>query len=102
MGVGHSNFHVFVAKQFLDGSVVIAIIEQMRGKRVAEGVTGGVLDNARLAYGILDNALNSGLVDVMASLFAGSRGDDPAVILCHTAPPCQDFFCRAPGTHSRT
>jgi hypothetical protein len=70
MGVDHRGFDVCVAEQFLNGSNIVAILEHMRGIRVTEGVTGGVLDNSRLADGLLDGALERGLMHVMLSLLA--------------------------------
>ena len=39
MGVDHGGFDIFVAEQFLNGADVVAVLEQMGGKRVAEGMT---------------------------------------------------------------
>ena len=71
MGVDHRGLDVIVAEQFLDRSDVIPVLKHVRGKRVAERVTTGVLGDPRLADGVLDGALDGRLVDVMASLFAG-------------------------------
>jgi hypothetical protein len=37
MGVNHGG-HIFVAKQFLNGANIIAVLEQMRSKTVAKGM----------------------------------------------------------------
>src|SRR5262245_54571003 len=39
MRVKHGRPHIFVPKKFLDGPDVIALLQQMRGKTVPEGVT---------------------------------------------------------------
>lgn len=63
--VDHRCFHVLVAEQFLDGSDVIAVFQQMRGKRVSERVAGGALHNPRFSHGFLDGALDGGFMDMI-------------------------------------
>jgi len=38
VGVDHGGAHILVAEQFLDGADVVAILEEVGGKRMAEGV----------------------------------------------------------------
>ena len=38
MGVDHGGFDVFVAEEFLDGSDVVAVLEEVGGEGMAEGV----------------------------------------------------------------
>jgi len=38
MGVNHGGFDIFVAQQFLDGADVVAVLQEMSGKTMAEGV----------------------------------------------------------------
>jgi hypothetical protein len=52
MRVNHRRLHVLVAKQFLNGSDVIAVLEQVRRKRAAQGVTGGVSADSRRDGGV--------------------------------------------------
>ena len=39
MSVNHGRLHIFVPEEFLDGPDVIALLQQMRGKTVSEGMT---------------------------------------------------------------
>jgi hypothetical protein len=39
MRVNHGCLHIFVPEEFLDGPDVIALLQQMPGKTVSEGVT---------------------------------------------------------------
>jgi len=41
MSVNHCRLNVIVAQQFLDGSYVVAILKQMGGKGMTEGVASG-------------------------------------------------------------
>ena len=41
MGVDHGSFEVLVPEQFLNGSDIIAVLKQMRGKRMTKGGDGG-------------------------------------------------------------
>ena len=50
VGVNHRRFHVLVAKEFLHRADIVAILQQMRSKGVAEGVAvTRLLSPARLA-----------------------------------------------------
>ena len=40
MGVDHGGFEVFVAEEFLYGADVVAVLEEMGGKGMAQGVAG--------------------------------------------------------------
>jgi hypothetical protein len=42
MGVNHGGLHVFVAEKFLNGADVVAVLKQVGGEGVAEGVRGNV------------------------------------------------------------
>lgn len=42
VGVVHGGLDVFVAEQFLHGANVVSILEQVGGKRMAEGVGGNM------------------------------------------------------------
>ena len=41
--VDHRGLDVLVPQEFLDGSDVVAVFEEMRGERVTQGVEGGAL-----------------------------------------------------------
>ena len=53
-----------MTKQFLDGSDVVPVLEQMRGERVSEGMTTRPLREAGLLHRSGDGALNGGFVQV--------------------------------------
>jgi hypothetical protein len=80
MGIDHGRGEVLVPQEFLDGSDVVAGFEQVRGKRMAEGVTSNVFDDAGLANSLLHGPLEDGFVHVMAALFART-GVLPALLL---------------------
>ena len=40
MSVDHGGLYIFVPKQFLDGADIVAILEQVSGERVSEGMRG--------------------------------------------------------------
>ena len=67
VGVDHGGGHVAVAEELLDGADVGAVLQEVGGEGVAEGVAGGSLRDARAAYGVTDCALHGGLVEVMAA-----------------------------------
>ncbi len=50
VGVDHGGFDVFVSEEFLDGADVVAILKEMGGEAVAEGVRG----NAFVYFGGMD------------------------------------------------
>lgn len=49
--VDHRGADVGVAQELLNGADVGAVLEEVRGEGMPEGVTGGVLGKARLADG---------------------------------------------------
>src|SRR5687767_7662051 len=51
VGVDHRRGDVAVAKQLLNGTDVVAVLEKMRGERVAQRMTAGGLGNAGGRYG---------------------------------------------------
>ena len=53
MGVNHGSFNIFVAKEFLNSSDVIAILQKMGSKTMAESVTVTWFSNFCLPDGIL-------------------------------------------------
>src|SRR5262245_29455899 len=54
VGVDHGRAHVPVPQELLDGADILAVLEQVGGEGVAQGVTGGGLGDARTADGVLD------------------------------------------------
>ena len=70
MGVDHRRLHVLVPKQFLNGPNIVAVLEQVRRKGVAQGVTGGMLGDSRRDGGRFDDALEDRRIHVMPPLLA--------------------------------
>ncbi len=77
VGGGHGRGDVGVTEKSLDGSNVVALLEQVGGEGVAEGVAGSMLCHPSLEHrgpGIL---LDEGPVEVTAALVPGQRIDPP-------------------------
>ena len=66
----HGGAEIFVTEQFLNGPNVISGLEKMRGERMPECVTPGMLGYASPVDSILDSPLQNRLVNVMPSFFA--------------------------------
>lgn len=67
VGVDHGGFDVFVPEEFLDGADVVAVLEEVGGEGVAEGVGGdGFLDAGFLGGGA-DGFLEEAGVEVVAA-----------------------------------
>ena len=60
-----------MSEELLDGTDVVAFLQQVGGKRVTEGMTRGRLGNSGGADGILDSPLEDRFVKVMAAPLAG-------------------------------
>lgn len=74
VGVDHCRGDVAVAEELLNGADVVAGIEEVGGKAVAEGVAGGGFGEIGGFAGGVEGALKDGFVEVVASEFtAGSR-----------------------------
>ena len=73
MGVDHGGGHTFVAKKFLHGADIVAVLEEMSSKKVPEGVAAGGFGQARHANGVFDGVLEIAFGDVMAAFFAAAR-----------------------------
>jgi len=71
MGVDHGRADIVVPEQLLDGPYIGAGFKQVRGKRMAEGVTSCMLDNAGLPNGLLHGPLEYRLTGPVAALPAG-------------------------------
>ncbi len=56
-----------MAEELLDGADVVAVLEQVGGEGVAEGVTGDALGEAGQGGGLLDGALEAGGAEVVAA-----------------------------------
>ncbi len=60
-----------MAEELLDGANVVAIFEQLGGKRVTKRMAARPLGEARLAYGGPDGALDDGLMKVVTAAGTG-------------------------------
>ncbi len=78
--VDHRRPNVLVPKEFLHRANVVAVSQQVRGKRMAERVARDSLRQPGLSNRLLDGFLDEGLVNVVSSLLAGSRVH-PAMLL---------------------
>ena len=67
MGVDHCRFDVLVAEEFLDGTDVVAIFQQVGGKAVAEGMATDALVNAGPLGRFPDRLLQTALVYVVTA-----------------------------------
>jgi hypothetical protein len=61
-----------VPQQLLDGSDIVAVLEEMRRERVTEGMGTRALGRPRLTDSPLHGPLQDRLVQVMASALAGN------------------------------
>jgi hypothetical protein len=57
MGVNHGGSHILVAQELLNRADIVTILKQMCGKRMTEGVTGGILGDLRFHDGLLHSFL---------------------------------------------
>ena len=71
MGVDHGGFDVFVSEEFLDGADVVAVLEEVGGEGVAEGVGCDMLLDAGGFGSGANGFLEEGFVDVVAHGFFG-------------------------------
>src|SRR5215470_2126342 len=67
VGIDLGCAHVAMTEQVLNRPDVVAILQQVRGERVAEGVAARRLGDARPADRVLNRALQNGLVQVVPS-----------------------------------
>lgn len=75
MRVNHRRLHTGMAEQFLYGSYVVAALQQMRGKRMPETVSGGPCTDLGPASRLRDFARNRSFVQMMPTTPSGSRVD---------------------------
>lgn len=70
VGVDHRRCHVGMPQQLLDGTNVVAVLEQVCREGVAQGVAACALRDSGFGNGALDPTLNGTLMQVMPPLFA--------------------------------
>lgn len=78
VGVDHRRLHVAMAEELLDGMDIVAILQEVDGEGLAEGVGGDASHEACVAGRLLHRALDCALVQVMAESPAGLRGQLPS------------------------
>ena len=78
VGVDHRRLQVPMAEQLLDGADVVAVLQQVGGEAVTEGMAGSVLDQPGSAHGVPEGALDRGLVEVMSPDCAAFQVAKPA------------------------
>ncbi len=57
VGVDHRGADVFVTQEFLDGADIVAILQKVSGKGVAEGMAGDALLQVGFVGRLFDSAL---------------------------------------------
>ena len=72
VSVDHRGFDIGVAKQFLDGTDVIAILQQVGGEAVAEGVGADALGDTGEFGRFVNRFLHTVFVQMMAALHAAA------------------------------
>ena len=63
--------YVPVPEEFLHGSDVVAVFQQVSGEGVAEGVGAGALGDAGMPDRVSDRPLKDGLMEVVTAVLAG-------------------------------
>jgi hypothetical protein len=58
VGVNHGGFDIFVTEEFLNGTDVVAVLEQVGGEGVAEGVATAMFRDFGTADGISNGFLD--------------------------------------------
>lgn len=86
MRVNHGGFYVTVAKKLLDCPDVVAIFQQMSGKRVPERMAGRSFHQACLDHGFMNGTLYTAFVHVESALLA-SCGVSPSSVLWENPLP---------------
>ena len=71
VGVDHGGFYVLMPEEFLYGSYVVAVLEEVGGEAVAKGVGGDAFFNLCKSCGLFDSSLQGGFMNVMAAHDAG-------------------------------
>ena len=71
MRVDHGRADVLMAQQFLDRPNIIAVLKQMGGKRMPEGVATGRFGDPGSPNGFFDRPLQDGFMEMMPFLLTG-------------------------------
>jgi hypothetical protein len=94
VGVDHGGGDVAVAEELLDGADVVASLEEVGGKGVAEGVAANALGELGGDGGLANGALEDGFVEVVATAFVGGWVEVDA---CGGEEPLPGPFARRAG-----
>lgn len=78
MGIDHSGPDILVAEQFLDGTNVVPLFQEVGGEGMSERMAACVFWNSRAADCSLDRALQDAFVDMVSVFVGGGRFDAPA------------------------
>ncbi len=73
MGIDHGGLHILVPEQCLHGPNIIPGFEQVRGKRMAEGMAGDMFINTGQACSGSHRFLQTAFIQVMAALDTSAR-----------------------------
>ena len=69
VGVDQGGFDVAMTEEFLDGADVVAVLEEVGGEGVAEGMTTDALGDGGRSNGLFEGFLESAFVKVIALPF---------------------------------
>jgi hypothetical protein len=75
VGVDHRRPNVVVSEELLDGADVVALLQKVGRKRMAQGVGSGVFGDASGTDGGFDRTLDDGLMQVVPPPISGSAID---------------------------
>ncbi len=70
VGVDHCSFDILVAEKLLHGADVVAILQQMSRKAVAQGMASDVLGDLGGVGSFFQSALNVAVIEMVAANFA--------------------------------
>src|SRR5688572_24827836 len=73
MSVDHGCSDVFMSEQFLNRANVVAVLEEMSGERMPEGVAAHTFVKAGFLGGLFHCALEGGFIEVVTALNATAR-----------------------------
>ena len=73
VGVDHCRAYILMTEEFLDGSNIIAILEQVRSEGMAQGVTTDALLNCGCASRLFNRTLQRGRIKMMAAFLSTAR-----------------------------
>jgi len=65
MSINHRRIQVFMSKQFLECTHIIACLQQVCGKRMAQGMAPNMLDDTSLAYCFFEGSLQRALTGMI-------------------------------------